>query len=277
MKKNEIEKYTSIPLEEMQAIMNTTLKKVHDICEQNQLRYVLAYGTLLGAIRHNGFIPWDDDIDIMMPRKDFNRFLEIAQAELGETYFLQTPLTDAKYSILHVPVKVRDNNSTLIEEANKDYHQGAFVDIFALDYIDEQPQAFYKIRKKCAFLTSLKMRISWKEQHGIKKIIRIFLQLLCKAIPASVIYRYTQKQAKKFESCEETAVQIGSGIGFLEKEVYAIDDIFPAKLHTYDGYQFYIPNHEDAVLRQMYGDYMKLPSESERTPHGILYSNTRLF
>ncbi|MEG0290920.1 MAG: LicD family protein, partial [Erysipelotrichaceae bacterium] len=96
-------------LAQMQGRMLVVMKKIHEICEKHNLKYWLVYGSLLGAIRHEGFIPWDDDMDIMMPRKDFNTFASIAQKELGEDFFFQTPNTDHNYTILSIPFKVRDN------------------------------------------------------------------------------------------------------------------------------------------------------------------------
>ena len=107
------------------------LVEIHRICVENNITYWLEAGTLLGAIRHKGFIPWDDDCDISMPRKDYERFLQIAQEKLPETMFLQTKETDKEYPLPWA--KIRKNGTLLIETGEtgeEKYHHGIFVDIF---------------------------------------------------------------------------------------------------------------------------------------------------
>lgn len=111
------------------------LEVIKQICKKHGLRYFAAYGTLLGAIRHKGFIPWDDDMDLWMPREDFDRFQEVAARELPKRYFLQTPVTDPAY-VLDV-IKVRDSLSTATEQWRLDrklrMNMGLWVSIFPLD------------------------------------------------------------------------------------------------------------------------------------------------
>ena len=118
-----------------QKVMLEILVEIHRICVENNITYWLEAGTLLGAIRHKGFIPWDDDCDISMPRKDYERFLQIAQEKLPETMFLQTKETDKEYPLPWA--KIRKNGTLLIETGEtgeEKYHHGIFVDIFPYDY-----------------------------------------------------------------------------------------------------------------------------------------------
>lgn len=110
------------------------------ICEKHDITYFLAYGTLLGAVRHKGFIPWDDDVDIAMPRDDYNRFKKVCKTELDEQYILQNHETEPSYWQGISQIKVR-KDGTLFEEpwvANLDVHKGVFVDIFVLYYAAKQ-------------------------------------------------------------------------------------------------------------------------------------------
>lgn len=114
-----------------QKVMLDILIEVHKICVKHNITYWLEAGTLLGAVRHKGFIPWDDDIDISMPREDYEKFLEIAQRELPSDLFLQTNKTDPEYS--REITKVRKLNTLLIETGetgNENYCHGIFIDIF---------------------------------------------------------------------------------------------------------------------------------------------------
>lgn len=110
------------------------LKEFVHICEEHDLRYYLVGGTLLGAVRHQGFIPWDDDIDVAMPREDYDRFAEIAPQELAPQYFYQCPDTDPYYFLTYA--KVRKNGTAVYEERFKKakFHKGIFIDIFPLDF-----------------------------------------------------------------------------------------------------------------------------------------------
>ena len=111
--------------------------EIINVCDKLKLRYYVVGGTLLGAVRHKGFIPWDDDIDLGMLREDFNIFLEKAPALLPDHMFLQTIWTDSGY--LAPYAKVRNNNTTFIEStvAHQNMNHGVFVDIFPLDYYPE--------------------------------------------------------------------------------------------------------------------------------------------
>lgn len=104
------------------------------VCVKHGLRYYLVGGTLLGAVRHQGFIPWDDDIDVAMPREDYDRFADVAALELGPQYFYQCPETDPYYFLTYA--KIRKNGTEVYEERfkNAKFHKGIFIDIFPLDF-----------------------------------------------------------------------------------------------------------------------------------------------
>ena len=118
------------------------LEKLQDVCARHGLRYFACGGTLLGAIRHKGFIPWDDDIDVVMFREDYEKLLEIAPLEFTEPYFFQTAFNDQKYSRGHA--QLRNSNTTAILHTEKGcytFNQGIFLDIFPLDAVPDDPAA----------------------------------------------------------------------------------------------------------------------------------------
>ena len=127
-------------LREAQILMKTILRDIDKICRENNISYWIESGTMLGAKRHNGFIPWDDDIDIGMMRKDYERFLELAPSHLPDDLFLQNAQLDS--GVENSWSKVRHKYSKLIEEYNAEYHEGLFVDIFPYD------TQFKKLNKK---------------------------------------------------------------------------------------------------------------------------------
>ena len=118
----------------LQDIELDILKQFINICNKENLQYYVVGGTLLGAVRHKGFIPWDDDIDVSMPRQDYEKFLTVAKKYLSEPYFLQTRITDK--NTLFNYAKIRNSNTTFIEQSIKklDMNHGVFIDIFPLDY-----------------------------------------------------------------------------------------------------------------------------------------------
>lgn len=265
-----------ISIKEMQNILIDDLKVFHDFCEQYQIHYCLAYGTLLGAIRHQGCIPWDDDIDVMMPRRDYLKFLSLAPKYFNKNYFIQTPESDSHYNLLHIPLKIRNKRTTLIEEPHKKYHQGSFIDIFPFDYIGDDEKVFSALKKKCALISSLKMRISRHELSGIKRYIRIALQLGFKLIPAKTIYRWEMNQIQKVVDNDHASNrELMAGIELITHERIKEEDLFPLELHTFGAYQFYIPHNYKSILSDLYGDYMSLPSKEEisKSLHGIFYSD----
>ena len=121
------------------AVQLDLLDRLQKVCIRHKLKYYACGGTMLGAVRHKGFIPWDDDIDIMMPREDYDRFCEIAPQEFHEPYFFQTEATDPGYLLRHA--KIRNSNTAAIQHALSRYqcsfNQGIFIDIFPLDKLPD--------------------------------------------------------------------------------------------------------------------------------------------
>ena len=165
--------YSQEQLQKMQEVELDLFKAFIEVCEKLQLKYYLLGGTLLGAVRHKGFIPWDDDIDVGMPRKDYEIFIQKAQDLLPEHYFVQNCYTDGKLPMAFC--KIRNSNTTFIETSVKDFkiNHGIFIDIFPLDYYPQdkkKKKQFYKkklwwdriIRKKFTWEYTIKTKIKNK-------------------------------------------------------------------------------------------------------------------
>lgn len=262
-----------ISLEEMQEIELGILKYIKSVCEQNGLRYYLAYGTLIGAIRHQGFIPWDDDVDIMMPREDYNRFVRITNENPDKTYKLMSYETCGEFTSF-LP-KVIDTRTTLIQNNGfiEKINLGVYVDIFVLDGIgntyDEavkKYQQVYNSYKKWLYCDT-KVFIP-NSRNYIKDILRFIRNLPYKF---NSIRFYLDKLSKVVQELDydNSLYVCQTGLMFKKhkKHIYLKTDIDEGVDVQFAGDYFKAPSNYDALLRQNYGDYMKLPPESERISH----------
>lgn len=236
-----------------------------DICERNNIRYFLAYGTLLGAVRHDGFIPWDDDIDIMMPYPDLLKFEEACRTELPEGYFYQSPATDPEYNL--TIMRLCKDNTVMLEErmANKNIHHGVFVDIYPL-----YGAASGSARKKQVFRAMKRALYMWGEptkNHGL--VMRLgtgaMLAFKTKKGRKKAADKLFKKIALDYDASEYVSVLDSrtETMRIAYKKEWFGDGI----KHKFEDTEFVIPQNADEVLRIYYGDYMILPPEEKRKPH----------
>ena len=241
-------------LRRQQMRMLEILLEVDRICKRHRIRYWLSSGTLIGAARHGGFIPWDDDLDIEMMREDYDRLMEILPSELPTTMALQAHQTDSTYFFFYA--KIRDRRSLLAEGNNYDRmwkEQGIYIDIFPLE---KQPIAIHKISEKTVGHMYKIWRTSKDDATSIKSVMRWFhfnqrivfpiLRLLCRLSRTNVIT---------------------SGMGIPYHNPRFANDIFPLTTLNFEGIDLPVPHDYDHMLRLMYGDYTKLPSEKNITTH----------
>lgn len=271
-------KYKEISVREAQNIMLDILVEFDRICNKNNLDYFLDWGTLLGAIRHKGFIPWDDDLDVSMPRKDFEKFKLIAKEELDEKYFLQTPETDDKYKYFYIPMKIRHNKSKyieLVESGDEEFNNGIYIDIFPIDKlprgkVNYKLQVLYKFIIERAIILEKNINELSIKRKVIYPIIYFFINVLS-IKNRQGIERFFRNKCKSYDNL------YWSGIDLYLKQVYKKEDLFPLKEIEFEGKKFKSVNNPEEVLRSMYGDFMKMPAESERFSHAksiqILYDD----
>lgn len=239
------------------------LDVIDQICRKNNLRYSLYAGTLLGAVRHQGFIPWDDDLDICMPREDYEKFLEIWKDEEYPGYILQnkrnTPSFTQTFS------KIRKDHTTYLQyEWEKErYHTGIFVDIFP---IDRAPVSFPQktiFRWQCVkYLLYTREFVPPKASLLIKLISRIILILSTK----DRRLKYREKFEKKLQ---ELSIHNELPTTFIEvldtiKKTYPIDLTDNYIELSFEGKKYPCFAKWDKYLKTEYGNYMELPSEKDR-------------
>ena len=236
------------PLRRQQLLMLEMVKELDRICKKHGIPYFLYGGTLLGAIRHHGFIPWDDDLDVGMLRKDYLRLMKVLPSELPEHIALQTNDTDKNY--FYFFAKLRHRRS-LLDEGNYDRvfkERGVFIDIFPFDkmrlwthLLAEPLQGHtYKIFRTSNNVESSmrKVRaITWFNRHLTFPVLRF-------------VSRVTGGKTLTYDY----------GVPF--NIVYDINDFFPLTTHDFEGIQLSVPANSHAVLKRLYGDYMQLPDLS---------------
>lgn len=271
--------YTTEMLKSVQKVELEILLKFDSICKKYNIRYQLFSGTLLGAIRHKGFIPWDDDIDVCMLRDDYEMFLRKCDIQdLGETFFLQTNITDPT-SIIQF-AKLRKNN-TIFEpdnEVGSASHKGIYIDIFPLDNVKPYTKKGERQYKSFNFwysivTSSVKSRVLTASTLS-KKIIRWFFYIITKIVPKQYIDKKIQKILKQFNNEKTEYVNhLSNGTtGIRPKRFLMKRAVFEDMINVeFEGHFFPAPRDYDSVLSQSYGDYMTLPPVEERkSHHGIV-------
>jgi len=237
------------------------------ICTKHHIPYVLFAGSAIGAARHKGFIPWDDDIDVAMLRSDYDRFLSIAPKELDEkVYFLQKEFS------AHWPMffsKLRLNNTTCIERfipKDPKLHQGIYIDLFPVDNLSNK-----KLMQKLQFAASKIVIAKSLSRRGYltdsfkKKLV----MMLCKLLPLKPMLK-TAKSAKHTDT--PLVHSFFAAASVFDKNIFE-RKYFTERIKTqFEGGQFPISAHNDVLLTRIYGDYMTLPSdeEIEEKIHGVI-------
>ena len=247
--------------EQAKLVMLKLLRILDAICNEYNLQYWLSSGTLLGCIRHKGFIPWDDDIDVEMPRYDYEKFIAIAQNILPEDVFLQTRDTDKNYPLFFA--KLRDKYSTYEEEniININCHKGIFIDIFPVDYTNHPKlQRVFKVLTHGTCYSKLKPYEVFI-QNIFGRYIKSFISRTSFPLYTILNRLLTTEYIK--------AKYVSYGMEFHEIKYFPKDLFFPLKKGVFEGYMFNIPNKSNAILELLYGEYMKLPPIEDRIPHNI--------
>lgn len=264
----------SMSMKEIQSVSLEILKKIADICDQEGLKYSLAWGTLIGAVRHKGYIPWDDDVDIQMPRPDYERLKEYFNKNADALY----PLRLFDNSVNGYPYMLArvSNDDYVIDTINeKPCGMGIFVDIYILDGTgDTYEDAWNYASKTCKyprliFLSTRKYYHFGTTKGFLKRLFKVFVFIYAKIMGKEYFERkllsiISQKpyDQKDYVGC----------VSWCERPKYAVikksefEDMIDFQ---FENYKFKGPREYDKYLRIWYGDYMQLPPEKERIYHHL--------
>ena len=242
-------------------------KEIKRVCEKNDIKYWLESGTLLGAVRHKGFIPWDDDLDIAMRRDDYERFKKIAPRDLSSEYFFQSWETDENFGLPFAKVRKRKTIYKEIKAKNSKANNGIFVDIFPYDnYGDDYLHQGLPIKLLKVLIQDKSKLQVWNEVDGInyiKLLQHIPFVIISKLIDRNKMILEHDLLATKYneKQCEYCFGQGLSRYGEWTIPTSYLDEMIDM---DFEDTTFKVPKEYDAYLTIAYGDYMKLPPEDKR-------------
>lgn len=266
-------------MEDLRKLQMLQLKlacEVQRICEKNGIRYFLEAGSCLGAVRHNGFIPWDDDLDMGMLRCEYERFVKACKTDLGEEYFLQTNETDKNFGYVFAKLRLKGTHFTEKIAEKSGSEDGIYIDIFPYDKVPDDE----KLRKRLGYQVryySLLFRIRcryqpWIYNGGVKewlkyapfRVLALFYskESLIGKINA-IMTGYNDTTAHRLTLCDNLSYN---------KTVYEEETLRHLFEHEFEGRRFLIPQDYDTYLTATYGaDYMTPPPEDKRdSTHKII-------
>lgn len=243
-------------LRKAQHIMLDMLVEFDAICKKYDLKYWLDSGTLLGTVRHQGFIPWDDDIDLSMPVEDYNKLKQIAKDELSDSIFFQTAQTDSQFKFDYI--KLRSHKAKIVEfhEVGREvgYHQGVFVDIFpmlTLENTDMNKIFYEETLKDIRSVSSVSLHTPEGKDDPVSR----------KKLVDSLRERH-QGWIR-----EDTKVIYGGEMPDIASW-FDFKEVFPLKKMMFEGVEFPVPNNPDHYLNAIYSfDFMELPPKDKRMVH----------
>ena len=252
-------------LKKLQLTELDILKEIDRICKKYDIKYFLMYGTLLGAVRHKGFIPWDDDIDIGMLQEDYSKFIKVAPKELKDKFHLDAIETNSKY---YLPfIKVRNKLTKFEESSTVNYNgeKGIWVDIFPFYYTSyNNANRIIKFKAKVlCFLYGCLVEKSFKNGKGsflLKFIVKFASNKFLLTLIKLISFKKRKTDNIIFYGFEGVDASI----------VYSKEDFIPFDYLDFEDNKFPIPKNYDNVLSKLYGDYMKLPPVDKRITHSPL-------
>lgn len=260
---------------EIQEMLLQMLLSFSKYCEAHELRYYLVGGTLLGAVRHQGFIPWDDDIDVGMPRPDYERFLSLVKTEPIAPEYAVISASERTLSLpfaemIHVKSRLERPTSKYIDGEYRQLH--LFLDIFPQDgWPDDEKEARRLVRR-----TNCLRKLSTESRATIgagtcwwRMLLKTPAILLGRAIGTTNINAHLDRIAKKYN------YDLSNYVGAITYGIYGIgerclrEDVLRRKKVTFEGHLFWAPGCWDSYLRGIFGDYMVLPEKEKQVSHGL--------
>lgn len=262
-----------LTMAQSQAVALEILHTVAEICETQGLRYALIYGTLIGAVRHKDFIPWDDDVDIMMPRPDYDKLLAYLEAHIQEYPNLKVFNRQTCPQYPYMITRISDDRYEIEMANEKPYGMGVFIDIYPYDGLGVTKEEAVRYGLKGDRLSSLcyqatRARFAIETTTSpLRKLLKLPVYLIAKMIGKDFFQERLEKLArvKDYDTSEYIGCVIWLSWG--EKDIFPRAWFDETVMMPFGKYEFRVPKEYDKVLRHEYGDYMQLPPEKDRVGH----------
>lgn len=245
------------------------------VCEKYDLNYFADAGTLIGAVRHKGFIPWDDDVDVVMPRADYNRLFEVAEREFRYPYFLQTTATENHFFRTHAQLRHSLSTGFIPYDKDKNINKGIFIDIFVLDGVADSQILRFLQRKEIYFhelLLSFEYDRAYEALKGHEKLVYFLAHTFHKVVPYKkhfdyynrrVLARYSNKKTKKIGNLV---------LGWRPHTQWKREWFDSYRMQPFEHVMLRIPSGYHHILQTQYGDYMTIP-ENVAAPNGRFHES----
>lgn len=260
------------------------LEAIDTVCRKNNIRYFICGGTLLGYVRHGGFIPWDDDIDIGMLRSDYEKFLQCAGDQLGEAFFLQTRESDPLIPYLFSKVRMNDTEYITKYNEKRDFHKGICIDVFPFDAI---PNNREELQVHKVEVNEAAKQHHWVANHQLPYIEQVpeasssfrtkFSRFVCNRqrkkywnkslVETQRAYDAVVKKYNNDKTCNYVASFTPT------YTMVRLDDLLPFRDVDFEGLIVMVPQHPEVFLQMQYGDYKALPMPHARIGHSLLRWN----
>lgn len=264
-------------LRKMQLNLLEMLIEIDRICRKHHIKYSLDGGTLLGAVRHGGFIPWDDDIDVIMTREEYQKFYKVCKKDLDKSrFFLQEYRTDRYYRWGYEKLRRKDTEFIRLGQEHTKARTGLFVDIFVTDHVPDNV-----VLRRLHLLACYIIRKLLYAEVGMKSadslLLRRWYRLLYQTIPRNTVFKWRNQIAKK---CNKKKTELVRHMTFPYDPPlrYGMPGRYFDEMQDmeFEGFTFRVFKEYDRYLTALYGDYMSLPPKEKQKPH-IYASKIRMF